>query len=928
MRKTLLMTTILLVAGTAYAFGGGGHSRKATSFQGGADAIGVHMGGKQPKDIKLTCPAHAYWDKGSGCVCDDGYIMKGTSCIQDLCAGQNLTCYEECDSETGEKTPKEAGAVCGTNKTCDGSGNCSCDVGFMPWEDVCVTQCESGLARNNDGTCTVCADENVPYLSYIEEHCGNREEQGLPEFEGSCKSNADCASGEYCNLENQNGDYECHPMEGQCVALGIGEVHEYKGKEYLVSNKYLSWWSAENWCRSNGMELASLEDLGISAELDIGKGYLDASYRYGDNSAALNTWLEVKAAFGDESYFWTRTPLEGDDCVAYRADVMYSAIEGEYRTGSASAICKPTSCGENNNWVLKAGTCVNPCEIGDHPTNTCTLGWSAENGVCVPQYAQAGKACGDNKECDGKGSCKCEEGFVLSGNECIMDTCDAEFLTNGENGCTACTNGNYYMSYMDEPCDTPTNISGCKSNKDCASDEYCKIMRTYGDASNSDWRPDNVSTCRPNKGICTKFEEGTNHKYKKNAFVMSESLMPWWAAENWCRAKGLEMTKLEDLGISWKDNGYHEDGEDWDGLAKVFGSNGWLWMADSHDECRAYYVNTAQRRVGNDRRYATYLDYNRENLQGGHALCNGEPVPVCGDDGNWLMVDGECVDPCTIGEHNVDACILGWVAKDGECVVRRYSKPGKSCGTHKVCAEGGACVCDEGYTGDNCDTCALGYTQEDSQCINPCPEGVKPDANGNCSICKNGNVYLPYMNDPCQYSVAEGNCVSNADCGEGKFCYLRDGDCDHPYRGTCERLDEWGESSFTVEGKQLRRSYGNITWWAAKNWCEAKGMRMISISDLQCYQSGSTEPQHAQPQQNGTLWCCASGQSCSSQSNWYNNSSYSSFTRGIKDYIDQHTYYWLADAYSDGSSYDFYNYQGYIETSCRNEGRVPLCIQD
>ena len=49
MRKTLLMTTILLVASTAYAFGGGGHSRKAASFQGGADAIGVHIGGKKNK---------------------------------------------------------------------------------------------------------------------------------------------------------------------------------------------------------------------------------------------------------------------------------------------------------------------------------------------------------------------------------------------------------------------------------------------------------------------------------------------------------------------------------------------------------------------------------------------------------------------------------------------------------------------------------------------------------------------------------------------------------------------------------------------------------------------------------------------------------------------------------------------------------------
>ena len=157
---------------------------------------------------------------------------------------------------------------------------------------------------------------------------------------------------------------------------------------------------------------------------------------------------------------------------------------------------------------------------------------------------------------------------------------------------------------------------------------------------------------------------------------------------------------------------------------------------------------------------------------------------------------------------------------------------------------------------------------------------------------------------------------------------MRDGDCDHPYRGTCERLDAWGETSFTVEGKQLLRPYASLSWWGAKNWCEAKGARMINISDLQCYQSGSTEPQYAQPQNNSTLYCCASGQSCSSQSSWYNNSNYSSFTRGIRNYIDQYNDYWLADAYSDSNSYRFYNYYGYIETSCRNDGKIPLCIRD
>ena len=92
----------------------------------------------------------------------------------------------------------------------------------------------------------------------------------------------------------------------------------------------------------------------------------------------------------------------------------------------------------------------------------------------------------------------------------------------------------------------------------------------------------------------------------------------------------------------------------------------------------------------------------------------------------------------------------------------------------KSCNE---CKCDEGYE-----------KNEAGDCVEKCPEGLsRSTRDGTCSICANGNVYLSYMDEPCQYSVS--GCASNDDCGEDEYCNLHredDGSCDSPEEGTCE----------------------------------------------------------------------------------------------------------------------------------------------
>ena len=75
-------------------------------------------------------------------------------------------------------------------------------------------------------------------------------------------------------------------------------------------------------------------------------------------------------------------------------------------------------------------------------------------------------------------------------------------------------------------------------------------------------------------------------------------------------------------------------------------------------------------------------------------------------------------------------------------------------------------------------------------------------------------------------------CESNRDCENSQFCNLvnNTGDCKNPDIGTCVKLDKG--ISYTYSNKTFLRSSYNLTWWAAKNWCEANGKRLVSFKSI------------------------------------------------------------------------------------------------
>jgi len=205
----------------------------------------------------------------------------------------------------------------------------------------------------------------------------------------------------------------------------------------------------------------------------------------------------------------------------------------------------------------------------------------------------------------------------------ILEPCPEGLERNTDNTCTVCANGNVYLSYMDDPCgtDTPMNQTPCetgsdcyegqggetccdnikhvcktgiydadsdlvicpaennkfcKSNKDCAQDEFCNIM-SQG------------NTFVPASGTCLLLDEGVSYIYQGESYLGTLKPLTRWSAENWCKAHNRNVITLASLGID-KDNlgsnfngcCYGDDCENinWEILEQVFPNNIPIWLAD------------------------------------------------------------------------------------------------------------------------------------------------------------------------------------------------------------------------------------------------------------------------------------------------------------------------------------------------------------
>ena len=160
-----------------------------------------------------------------------------------------------------------------------------------------------------------------------------------------------------------------------------------------------------------------------------------------------------------------------------------------------------------------------------------------------------------------------------------------------------------------------------------------------------------------------------------------------------------------------------------------------------------------------------------------------------------------------------------------------------------------------------------GEKSTDAQPEEICLDGIVKSKWGNCNICENGNLYVPYAEEPCNvdtdmnktpcssdgdcetaccgkngycmgagtYDFWEGcpsgynNCISNNDCDTGEFC-LVDGSQDLFQIGICAPL--LPERIVTYNNKVFVTDDMHLSVLGALNDCEARGMRMATAADL------------------------------------------------------------------------------------------------
>jgi len=146
--------------------------------------------------------------------------------------------------------------------------------------------------------------------------------------------------------------------------------------------------------------------------------------------------------------------------------------------------------------------------------------------------------------------------------------------------------------------------------------------------------------------------------------------------------------------------------------------------------------------------------------------------------------------------------------------------------------DGSTCIADTKLGGTNsCQVCVQGlYVDSDAKC-----ESGKVCVDGTCSPNPLSGSGCAKNSDCKDQTDSDGN-----DCGSnGCYCnYNRNLSCSGPTgKGICVAKTKDYGAEVTVDGHKYVASYyrsGNFDWWSAKNFCQAYGKRMMSLSELGC----------------------------------------------------------------------------------------------
>lgn len=193
------------------------------------------------------------------------------------------------------------------------------------------------------------------------------------------------------------------------------------------------------------------------------------------------------------------------------------------------------------------------------------------------------------------------------------------------------------------------------------------------------------------------------------------------------------------------------------------------------------------------------------NTCAGYGTCTGGPPPTC-----------SC--PTEYSGDHCESCAIGFYRSMGGDCIAQQSCDGVSCGSNGTCDNSGGpaiCVCNEGYSGEVCAECAAGYHDDGGSCVadtvclstscdrhGSCEPGASPDAcvcdqgygGDNCETCGTGyhsscytcetlGVECGTWDDGCGGTITCGPCEVGTSCHEywgvcaDSVCDLYDTNC-------------------------------------------------------------------------------------------------------------------------------------------------------
>ena len=255
---------------------------------------GVWINECTPSCTQATGPTHL--DDGTGCqdnlgTCQNGVCCGGENCVTEqypelYCLDTNNQgqCTQWSSCQEGQSTQDW---IIGTASA---TGHC-CPDGQTPQHDgSCLAPCGENQHRDTNNEC-VCDD------GYVLD-----ENDTCIQIEGkSCTAtftNADCGgdgSGYYCNITEYS---DCSPSASTCQQItssnyadidveGLGDIRR--------SNNKTTWWTADNWCKAQGMQLIDVSKFGCyktgtTTLVEEGTEYLDGCCASGQTCTYSSKW--------------------------------------------------------------------------------------------------------------------------------------------------------------------------------------------------------------------------------------------------------------------------------------------------------------------------------------------------------------------------------------------------------------------------------------------------------------------------------------------------------------------------------------------------------------------------------------------------------------------------------------------------------------